>query len=341
MGKHLKLFNLNNEYTSFLEGDEFVTPNVSYVIENDIVYYNPLIEISGHEVGDICLANTNGDKKFIKVGESIPDGYEPIGVVVIPSSHDVYGTGECAVLSLKWMNYTTPDKGSISRHFMCWGGNKVDTSLYNYTSAASIGYASAQTETVSLKGYPYLPSDAFARPFCTKDKNASYSDSKKIAAPSPYLTDGSRNSQYYTTTGNNALSDFDGVGNTKVLTGLATGQSDWKTAINILNNYVSTYYPAACCCWRYHTVGTNQGDWYLPACGELGYLCARLETINNAIQYLIDSGFSDSCSLVSSNRLWSSSEVNSDHARDVGMDSGIVNSNIKDAVDSVRAFLRV
>ena len=44
MGKHLKLFNLNNEYTSFLEGDEFITPNVSYVVENDIVYYNPYVE---------------------------------------------------------------------------------------------------------------------------------------------------------------------------------------------------------------------------------------------------------------------------------------------------------
>ena len=64
------------------------------------------------------------------------------------------------------------------------------------------------------------------------------------------------NSQYYTN-GNNAISDFDGVGNTKVLTGLATGQSDWKTAASIINNSGSTYYPAACCCWRYHTLGTN------------------------------------------------------------------------------------
>ena len=341
MGKHLKLFNLNNEYTSFLESDEFTTPNVSYVIENDIVHYNPLIKSFGHDVGDICLANANGDKKFIKVGDAIPDGYEPIGVVVIPTSHDVYGTGECAVMSLKYMNYTTPDEGGISKQGISWGGRGRDMPLYNYSSAATIGKASAQTDTVSFTNYPYLPSDSFTATTCTKDTNAYYYNSGYTAAPSPYLTDGSRNSQYYTS-GNNALSDFDGVGNTNVITGLAIGE-DWKTTTSIDNNSESTYYfPAAFCCWRYSTVGTNQGDWYLPACGELGYLCARFKTINNAIQYIIDSGFSDSCSLVVRDYFWSSSEHNSANTRYIDMLNGEVHYTTKDDTGNyVRAFLRV
>ena len=54
----------------------------------------------------------------------------------------------------------------------------------------------------------------------------------------------------------------------------------------IINSFNSGYYPAACCCWRYHTLGTNQGDWYLPALGELGYYFVTLKKIQNTIQYL-------------------------------------------------------
>lgn len=335
--KYLKYFQQNSEYQTYKESADFITPNVSYIKETEGVSFEPIPSV---EVGDICLANANGDKKFIKVGESVPDGYEVIGVVVIPSSHDVYGTGECAVLSLKYMNYTTPDEGSISAQKMVWGSWGDDTSLYNYTSVATIGAPSAQTETVSFTSLSSLPSNAFPGLTCTKDKNAFYDYGMAYSAPSPYLTDGSRNSQYYITTDNNALSDFNGVSNTNVLTGLATGE-DWKTATSIDNIDGSGYYPAACCCWRYHTTGTNQGDWYLPACGELGYVVARLKTINNAIQYIIDSGFSDSCSLVDSKIFWSSNEYNHGNARNVSMTNGHVNYNSKGGSNFVRAFLRV
>lgn len=239
------------------------------------------------------------------------------------------------------MNSTAPDEGSTSYTYMYWGGYNNDTSLYNYTYVATIGSATAQTENVSLTAYSsYLPSDTFTATTCVKDTNAFYSSSERTAIPSPYLTDGSRNSQYYTN-GNNAISDFDGVGNTNILIGLATGE-DWKNATSITNNSGSTYYPAACCCWRYSTVGTVQGDWYLPACGELGYLCARFKTINNTIRYLIDSGFSDSCSLVGSSvTLWSSSECSSTLARAVDTGSGYVHNSNKNINSPVRAFLRV
>ena len=316
--KHLKLFQVESEYNSYKNGSDYVLPNVSYVEETKSVWYDALKSF-GHEVGDICLANANGDKKFIKVGESIPDGYEPIGVVVIPSSHDVYGTGECAVLSLKYMNYTTPNEGSISYQGMYWGGYGTEiTGMTNYNQVPYIAAsASAQTDTYSptingTSGNTYLPSDNFTGSTCGHDTSAKYYGTSVKPAPSPYLTDGSRNPLYYQTsspsTMANALSDFNGVSNTNIIIGLATAQSDWKTATSITNSYDSGYYPAACCCWRYSTVGTVQGDWYLPACGELGYLCARFKTINNAIQYLIDLGFSDSCSLVAINNFWSSSE---------------------------------
>ena len=40
----------------------------------------------------------------------------------------------------------------------------------------------------------------------------------------------------------------------------------WQTASTISNEGHNKYiHPAAQCCWRYHTEGTSQGDWYLPS----------------------------------------------------------------------------
>lgn len=55
----------------------------------------------------------------------------------------------------------------------------------------------------------------------------------------------------------NALADFKGIINTKIITNLATGQSDWKTSDAIINSGETGYYPAACCCARFKTTGTK------------------------------------------------------------------------------------
>lgn len=38
---YLKRFNLDTDYQSFNGGEDFITPNVSAVEENNKVYYNP------------------------------------------------------------------------------------------------------------------------------------------------------------------------------------------------------------------------------------------------------------------------------------------------------------
>ena len=59
----------------------------------------------------------------------------------------------------------------------------------------------------------------------------------------------------------------------------------------------------------YHTVGTSQGDWYLPSQAELGYVVARLSDINNAVRKV---GSMQNVRLV---WLWSSTEQSSSSAR--------------------------
>lgn len=70
---------------------------------------------------------------------------------------------------------------------------------------------------------------------------------------------------------------------------LATAQLNWKTD-DVINNSSDGYYaPAACCCWRYHTIGTQQGDWYVPAVGEWGYAAVRCQIINDTINNIVNS----------------------------------------------------
>lgn len=83
---------------------------------------------------DVVFSNENGDKIITNDFTSVPDDYEPIGVVVIPASHDVYGTGECCVMSLNEMSCDTPDTGSIGNtDSMCFGssiGEEVPLNKY-------------------------------------------------------------------------------------------------------------------------------------------------------------------------------------------------------------------
>ena len=66
-----------------------------------------------------------------------------------------------------------------------------------------------------------------------------------------------------------AISDMNGKANTEIVLNYATAQTDWKTASAITSSKAAGFYPVFECAWRYHTSGTVQGDWYIPACGQL------------------------------------------------------------------------
>lgn len=274
------------------------------------------------------------------------EGWIPIGVVVIPTSHNVYGDGTCGVVSLAEMNYSTPDTGSTSYQKMSCGGVGTNTSLPDYNVVNYIGSNGNLNNGVvqGATGAAYLPSDQFSTVTGLDGKSGYYFNDDDKYAPSPYNVDGSRNEAYYTTAYStvNALSDFDGVGNTKVLTDLATAQSKWKTATTITHKYTAGYYPAACCCWRFHTAGTDQGQWHLPACGEFGYVINRISTINETINKVLSVYSSVAAVAVNTGGdYWSSSEVSTYNARYLGTSGGGVGSGYKGNNNYVRAFLRL
>ena len=82
----------------------------------------------------------------------------------------------------------------------------------------------------------------------------------------------------YANTGT-AITDMNGKANTEAVLNYATAQTDWKTASAITSTNASGYYPLFECAWRYHTSGTLQGDWFVPACGQLNYLASNSDEL--------------------------------------------------------------
>ena len=293
---------------------------------------------------DYVLYDKVNDKKIcVEYGTDLSnyssEQYTPIGVVVVPGTHDVYGDGSCGVMSLKPMNCNTPSTGGTSEQHMYWG-------VYG-TNISGLPDLNQVPTGNTLNGIPigrdsngYLPSDKSSNTQCAHDTDAYYNFGPYI--PSPYLTDGSRNPGYYQTSSpsssSNSLADFDGIGNTeKIIT--QRGAKDYNSWTPAPNSEAD--YPAASCCDMFHTEGTQQGDWYLPAMGELGYIMPPFNKINDTISKMItEYGSSVGVELDTNGNYWSSTEYGSRDARRMSTQNGYVGSIGKGAVD-VRAFLRV
>lgn len=458
-------------------------------IELDLLcakYSNRFRNLGDYQVGDAVVWDTKKHLFKVAAYEDIPtidpERFIPTGVIAIPSSHDVYGTGEAGVIALMSASLTTPDTGQTSNVKMYWGVYPPDyPELKNFDQVNTLSINDEGYVVLGYTDYSYLPSDNFSG-ILSSDGIAKYNNTPH--SPSPYNADGSRNPLYfatgtiesispiyggsvpattpglnvswetktgtwneeqndnsydgkqfksvspgsskstvirckfsgiagkitfrckydgenkydYLTIGNldttctrdsygkslkgtagvwsdvefnipdtnehyvefcyskdssgdtapdcatvfisseekkevlqfglsgagttaNSLSDFAGKSNTEFLCSKATAQADWKTATTITNKYESGYHPTACVCWRFHTVGTSQGDWYLPAHGELGYCCVRYKLINETIAALQAWSGKTYCSLVEDN-FWSSSEYSSYSACGVGFDIG-------------------
>lgn len=312
----------------------------------------PEIPVQESLAGDAVFYNPELDEIFIRRDKKDWQKKEiPIGVVVIPGSHNVYGNGACGVMALMSASCSTPDIGLVSNDLIRWGQYGDDISeLYNYNGCSSYGNYDDWIAVRLTGNASYLPSDRsdFGVNIMNKlpgsDQNCWYFyNNNYYHIPSPYLNDESRNPDYYNTEigEGNVLSDFKGKENTAQLISKATSQPDWKTSSSITNNEDSGYSPAACACWRYYTVGTKQGDWYLPAMGELGYTEVRFKKINDTISAL-QSYFGKMFTLLKTSiEYWSSSEGTNNAAWRLEFLHGYVHQYIKADRAAVTPFLQL
>ena len=77
-----------------------------------------------------------------------------------------------------------------------------------------------------------------------------------------------------------AITDMNGKANTEIVLNYATAQTNWRTDSAITNTNAEGIYPLFECAWRYHTSGTVQGDWYVPALGQVYFLYNNTTALN-------------------------------------------------------------
>ena len=107
----------------------------------------------------------------------------------------------------------------------------------------------------------------------------------------------------YTSSGT-AITDMNGKANTEIYLTYATGQTDWRTASAITASGLNGIVPACELAWRYHTSGTVQGDWYIPAAGQIyGSIMSYFDLINESLSLANGAQFQDG-----NKNIWSSTE---------------------------------
>jgi hypothetical protein len=243
---------------------------------------------------------SNGD--LVPTIDDIPEDKNPIGICIVPRRHtivlesgftpdnDSQYAGTARIMSLVEMSCDTPDEGTTSVVSMYWGfpshikENEYIKNVprkYEDKIATWARYGS----NTRYNGYVKNQHD---------DKLFYYYKSDEQDGPCPFILDDLNitekfNFSFYHQYGYDRTISFNGKGNTNNILKYAIAQSDWKTSSSITDSYDSGYYPAACCCWRYHVdgdagvLGTQQGDWYLPSIGELIYIIPRFSKIKNTI----------------------------------------------------------
>lgn len=168
------------------------------------------------ELGDVVFWDSL-NKKFVVIPYNDLDsnlpGFTPIGVVVIPSSHNVYGDHSCGIVSLHNLSCLTPDVGTSDLEFMFWGGGGIDTIIPNYDTVNQIGSNGELSDTVEcVSMWGRIPTDKNDLILSSDGITGYWKVDENSLLPSPYLSDGSRNFLYSTTFYSefNALSDFRG-----------------------------------------------------------------------------------------------------------------------------------
>ena len=350
-------------------------PSISHIKETGETYFATPYRLSN--VGDIVLYDDeDGERIYVYHteynAEKYPlERYIPIGVVVIPERFTP--DGQARMMSLVNMDCTNPSNGKASNNskrenrtidnngdwaddiYIKWGAyHNPNWVTRDIEELPNYGDSSRAQKAVLPSGnyhgnsfnYGYLPSDKF-----TKKGFANYADpltawvewaDETTFAPGPYT----KRWDFFDKFGEGVskgsmLSDMDGSHNTDVLINEEQYQPNWETDERIENWYYEDYlyhFPAALCCRRFMTADTSQGDWYLPAMGELAFLMPRWNIIQSALKAVQRVSASVAVPLDENNNYWSSSEYSQNNAYSLLSGNGYLNIVNKDDYLLVRAF---
>ena len=310
MAKFITKFDTVNAYNE--AAPSFDLPHVSLTKDNNILHYHPISSLTvGTYLYNDGTTGTTANSNVVGVCV-IPDGLLPDRKARFMS---VKAITEDSEESIVWSNdYSRTVLSKQYTEVPCVGLNEDEEP----------GVITNQVEHSSDSGY--MPSDsengnftALTNPYDSVTKFAC--DYYDHHIPSPFMNNGAFNENYSTlfTTGgtaiNNALSDFDGFGNTQILI-----KDDEVVAAKQCANF---------------NPGYGNGKWYLPAVGELGFIMPRFKEINSKLSELGSSGVQ----LGDYSTYWSSTEADKFNAWTVYTGNGNLWGGTKATYLYVRAFL--
>ena len=312
---YIKLLNDHSDYSTFANSQNFITPNITFCDNEQHTHYNPEIEQSPAFL-DILYSDVNGNLSYTSEVLSTSENKTPIALCIVPPGF--FGTNEPGRwMSLKFMNYSTPEAGSINVQGMVWGNDNNDISTIDNIQ---ITYNGSNTN------WGFLTSDWIVG-----------TDNK---IPSLFTVNNEWNTSVLGTANQYAVTDIDGKNKTDKILATATAQTTWETDTTITNNSGINYAPVACCCARYHTLGTQAGDWYLPACGELSILVVKKPDINNKLA-AINAVYPNNCmSSMNTQYFWTSTEYNNGGAYTILMNTGKISITLKRSASSIISMLQ-
>lgn len=314
--KYLKIFDTHNDYAAYIVGASFKNlkkDNVSYCKLQKDVHYNKYV--LPPQLLDILYSDANGNLSFTSEVLPTSEGKTPIGLCIVEP--EFFGENEKArFMSLKYMNRTTPETGSLTSQGMYWGNNGTDINTIDniqttYNGGSSWGYLTADWITGTDNKIPTL-----------------------------FTEDNEWNISVLGTINTYAVTDIDGKNKTDKILATATAQTTWQTDTTITNNSGANYAPAACCCARYHTIGTQAGDWYLGAGGEMSMIVVKRNEINTKLAAINTIYPNDCVSLLADNKYWTSTEYDNNTTYYVRTSSGSIFNDLKNDTYYVIAMLQ-
>ena len=310
--KYLKKFNQENDYSSFKNSENWITPNICAIIETQKTKLNKFVPPPPPPAmyGDIVF--WDGSKvDYVNKTKWNADLGTPLGVVVVPEGFAPDGKTRFIALNA----VDSSGNASTGAATMAWGDTSTDTSLTNFNRVTTTDNSGSTSTGSYSEGY--LPSDKFTGRQSLIDAKAKYNETSNLI-PSPYLTVDDKdilNPEYNKEISgyNNALNDFNGLSNTEVLS-------------KLLFDYIASY-----ATWKYSD-GLSDVQYYLPAIGELGYLMARFNDINESLSLI------GGVPVGGGGVLWSSTEYNSYNAYYLNPNFGYIRAGSKTQKYYIRAF---
>lgn len=259
---------------------------------------------------DVVFYNSSIDDLVIRKQEDWQDGETPIGIVVVPASHNRYGDGTCGVMSLVTMNCNYPESGHPTETpsattYIYWGYNGLIGN--QMTNLSQIYCSISQNYTIYI---PFQSQSTYTRDLVSFNTGSTY-----CFTEFPYKLD-----TYYESTNLYSVKDdtpngdfpsfFKGISDTAAIYVATKSNAQW-TANTVTNSTSSTNTPAAACCGRFKTLGTKsfldvysgitsnsttfgtaddtydyKKMWYMPGIGETCYTSRWFYTIQETLKAL-------------------------------------------------------